>query len=711
MAKRKRKRIDIFYAYPSKPKSLEETLMSSISKVKESPLIRNADVRLRPWSDLANTGRQIVGQITDAIDRADIFACDLTYANFNVAFELGFAIGRFKRVWISLNTGIEGATKEYRRSYAGLIGVGYSGYQNGQELANAIMDEHPWTNLDDHLLGDIYRNPAPRAELPILLYMKPSLETDAVISTSEILRYSIFGSSLIVDDPKENPSPTLAWYADAIQKTDAVLIHILADDQVDALGHNVKCSFVAGLAYGLRKNILMVAHTPFACPLDYQHILRPHETAQQCSNIVQSWLSELEASIPRRRSRRPQQPSSLDIRSLSIGEFVAENEWLSLDDYFVETNAYNRAIDSQTSILVGRRGTGKTAISYAIQKELSSDKLNHVCVIKPVGYEIDALIRLLEENIHRAERGYLIESLWKFLIYSELACSVFNHIRARPAYQPTIGEEKKLLDYVERHAEILHVPFSQRLEKAVQSLLGVGSLTDTDQQRVKISESLHSHELRELREILGLVLSHNNRVAILIDNLDDPWLPGQHIEYLSDMILGLLRVGGDITSEFQHQHGWRKRAKVSVTILIRSDIFAYIHPRAAEQDKLPIQRIVWSDREVLWRLLDARLQSKAPTQFSADEIWEKVFTKDVVGLSPREFVTNTTLPRPRDAIYLVKEAIGNAVNRGHAVVSQDDFIEARKKYSEYVFRSILAEDDPRRGKRRSCLNLPDPLGG
>ncbi len=53
----------------------------------------------------------------------------------------------------------------------------------------------------------------PRLEQPPLLYLKPSLLTDAIISSEEELRKSIFKDSLIVDNPIDNPSPTLEWYA------------------------------------------------------------------------------------------------------------------------------------------------------------------------------------------------------------------------------------------------------------------------------------------------------------------------------------------------------------------------------------------------------------------------------------------------------------------------------------------------------------------
>ncbi len=215
---------------------------------------------------------------------------------------------------------------------------------------------------------------------------------------------------------------------------------------------------------------------------------------------------------------------------------------------------------------------------------------------------------------------------------------------------------------------------------------------------------LHSTSLRDLRGILGDILSGYNSVHILIDNLDAQWESNvDNIEYIAELLWGLLQVTGDIATEFRIEDYWRKAANVNLTVFLRSDIFALVQPAAPEQDKLPIQRIVWEDPEVLRRLINLRFQFGAGYEADPDTIWERLFPNDVVGLSPWEFIVSTVLPRPRDVVYLMREAIDGAINRGHQMVAQDDLLQAREKYSEFVFRSILAEDDPRKGRLEAIL--------
>ncbi|MCH7811587.1 MAG: hypothetical protein IH958_03055, partial [Chloroflexi bacterium] len=328
-----------------------------------------------------------------------------------MAFELGYAIASFKRIWISLDTTIANANRDYKRLYFGLLSVGYAAYQNHRTLADQFIADHAWSSLDDHLLNDSYRMQAPRSEQRSLLYLMPPIETDAVIATADDIEASYFSDGLLVDDPSEIPSPTLEWYAEKVHRTDAVLVHLLSNDHRDSTRHNVKASFVAGLAHGFRKPLRILAHAPFEPPIDYQDLLRSHDTAEKCRSELGRWLSGLEADFPRRRTRRVhelREPArKLDLRALTVGEPVAEHESYRLDEYFVETSNYYEALESQTAILVGRKGTGKTANLIALETKLNSDPGNHVSGIKPPGYEIDGLARVLQEGIAVSERGYL----------------------------------------------------------------------------------------------------------------------------------------------------------------------------------------------------------------------------------------------------------------------------------------------------------------
>ena len=375
--------------------------------------------------------------------------------------------------------------------------------------------------------------------------------------------------------------------------------------------------------------MIMLAHTPYESPIDYDQWLKVHDTAESCVKAAKAWLESVSDQLSHRRPRRQQAVRStstrLDLRSLFLGDPVAEHEADRLFEYFVETSSYYQALAGPLTILVGRRGTGKTAILYAIRSEMSKNRDAHVTVIKPIGYETHGLIRVLDEVRHRSERGFLIESLWKYLIYSEIATSVVAAIVSRPTYHLRTPEETAFLDYYERHSPVLSPPFSERIDKAVASLEGVGDISQASEQRLRISENLHNSKINDLRRHLGLVLASKKSLTLLIDGLDEPWGPGEHVGHLAELIAGLLGVSRFIPDDFKRSDDKVKPVEATITVLLRSDIFAFIQHILPEQDKLPIVQVTWNDQELLLRVVEERMLYDAPRERTASAVWEGMF--------------------------------------------------------------------------------------
>ena len=86
----------IFFAYASGH-------FENIDAIKRGVIEYNGHQKsyhVRLWEDLSIDGVKISQRIFDAIDECELFACDLTYLNHNVLFELGYAIARKKSLLI-----------------------------------------------------------------------------------------------------------------------------------------------------------------------------------------------------------------------------------------------------------------------------------------------------------------------------------------------------------------------------------------------------------------------------------------------------------------------------------------------------------------------------------------------------------------------------------------------------------------------------------
>ena len=190
------------------------------------------------------------------------FICDLTSLNRNVLFELGYAIAKNKRIWITLDTSLEAPVKNYRK--LGLLStIAYSGYQNSVDLTRNFFEEQPYQDLNSTIYKRIIENLESNDRKPFLFYLKSEIQTDASIELTRRLNESKI--RLVTDDPEEISGQPLIWYAQKVYSSFGVITHFISDDREEnsILLQNSKYSLISGIAFGLGKPLLMFAHSPF----------------------------------------------------------------------------------------------------------------------------------------------------------------------------------------------------------------------------------------------------------------------------------------------------------------------------------------------------------------------------------------------------------------------------------------------------------------
>jgi hypothetical protein len=685
--------VKCFFAYPSRPPSLPETIETAIDSINESQVCEATG-----WRELPIGGRLVIHRILKEIEASDVFVADLTTLNPNVLFELGYAVARNKRIWVILNPTYPDARKNYEQMKI-LTTVGYREYMNYSDILNVFFEEQPYSDLENTLYGDVIEVLSSHIDsYHGLLYLKSVVNTDASSALTRRLEKSQLG--VIIDDPNEVSIQTLAWYAQNVVNSHAVVSHLLDEERGTKFPfQNAKYSFVTGLAIGFGKRVLMVAHSPYQPPFDYQEFLVVHETARECVEAVDTWMPEVEESYEEKEERIVQEEKDLEaagiLQSIYLGDYIAENEEANLADYFIVTASYGEALRANRSMIyVGRKGSGKTANLLRLSQELGSDRRNHVSTIRPVEYDLEAIIEILKESRGRAEKGFLMESLWKFLIYTELSCELLDEITTRPAHTGILQQETEFLQFVEQNSDLILADFSLRLENAVGRLLEADLNKEPGSFRARVSEELHESLLADLRQYLGDLLEGKERVVILLDNLDKAWRRGADLDMLSEFLFGLLNVSNLIESEFQ-KHGvtWR-RANLSLIVFLRGDIFSHILMAAPEADKIAYSQIDWEDVELLRRVIEERFLTSFSGGYTREDIWTRIFVEKINGIPTAEYITDKIIPRPRDMIYFCKASLSHAINRGHTCIEEEDILKAEEEYSQYAYTTLLSETRP-----------------
>ena len=275
-----------FFAYPSTPTSIGETITTAIRKINGGQA-----VKLTPWEECRTGGKIIIEEICRVIDDCDLFCADLTGLNPNVMFELGYAIAKNKRIWLIFDTTFSESKTKFDQLRI-LTTVGYRNYCNSEDIENAFYDDQPFSDLDRTIYKDSIEPNLVPGERSTLLYLKSRHDTESSRYVSK--RVENPKIRVIVNDPKESSVQSLTWYGTKVYSVKGVVCHFTSQDREGANLHNARYALVAGMSFGMDKKLLMLEQGTSFVPIDYRDLLQQYQTAQQASTILTDWLKPIE---------------------------------------------------------------------------------------------------------------------------------------------------------------------------------------------------------------------------------------------------------------------------------------------------------------------------------------------------------------------------------------------------------------------------------
>jgi len=263
-----------FFAYPAKP----DDLRNPIERATKA-LTLSDPIKITGWPHLDIFGANIADKIRDGLSETDILICDITIANFNVYYEVGFAIGQGKIIAPVLNTSFAKATEDIQRD--GLFdNIGYCGYENSEELIKIFKE------IPGNVLLDLYAKSANQSQpLFVLDTFRKTDFRNAIISSVKESR--IFYRSF---DPVETPRfSTLSMIAE-ISASGGVIVPLLAPHIDDAERHNLRAALLAGLSHGMGRRTLLLQreHEHQIVPADYREFVHTVRDEAQSTNSSRS---------------------------------------------------------------------------------------------------------------------------------------------------------------------------------------------------------------------------------------------------------------------------------------------------------------------------------------------------------------------------------------------------------------------------------------
>lgn len=674
--------IRAFFAYPSS--ELDAVRAIHDAKAKLALSRRELDIHL--WEENDISGRPLTDPIFEHISSADMLFADVTVMNFNVTFEIGFALGLGKRVHLVRDKNIGRQTSLITR-----IGIfdtlGFVSYTEGASLAALLQDAQPDKAIP--------LNKTPNIKSPVYVLNTPESNAPMIAIVARVKRARLGFKSFI---PQEESRLSAIKAVDDVSACLGAIIPLLPASFVDAEVHNIRAAFVAGMAFAMGKATLILQPPNGPAPLDVRDMVKTFSQADDISDYVAEFALDVTEKL---QADDPLPVSKGNfLAELSIGDAIAENEFQTLGEYYLRTDQFGRASRGEVNLVVGRKGAGKTALFSQLRNEKRTNVRNIVVDLKPEGYQLIRLKEDVLDYLAEGARTHLITALFEYVLYLEICYKLLEkdkskYLRDNRLYQPYLR-----LQRVYESGDAGEGDFSERLLSISRSLVDsfkerYGNAKEQRLTSAQVTELVHKHNIREVREALSEYLEFKESVWVLFDNLDKGWsahgLSDEDVTILRCLIDAARKVQRQMQAADHHFH---------CVVFVRNDVYQLLVEASADYGKESRAVLDWHDPDLLREMLRKRLvHGVLPPDTPFDKVWMAICVSHYGGEETAHFLIERSLMRPRNLIKLVAHCRGFAVGLEHERIEVEDLDKGLKSYSldliteaDQELTDILGED-------------------
>lgn len=628
-------------------------------------------IKYEPWQFNDIGGKPLTSPIIDRIEESSFIVADITYLNPNVVYEIGFAIGNRKRAFLVRHRLTEG-DREMAQEAGIFDTLGYKDYADAEELCHLLVS---------YINPDPLAIPARLDRLAPVYVVEPPLRDQAITTMISRLKKARYRYRSF------NPAEDVRLSAvDAIRQvaTSAGVLVSLRDDSVDGgFVHNVRSLFVAGLAHGLEKPTLILCSTDLSPPLDVldqvHRYREPDDIARHIHELSLEITDYLQQADP-----TPIDTETL-LQSIRVGDPTAENEMATLANYYLRLDQYDRAVRGDVNLVVGRKGSGKTALFIQVRDRIRANKRNIVVDLKPEGYQLIKLKEEILSYLSEGARHHLITAFWEYLLLLEVAYKILekdqhvykhNHdiydlyLGLQASYE--INDFTAGGDFSERLLTL-----SQRISTSYRDKFGAHpgqKLTAGE-----VSELVYRHDIRELRQQISAYLERKQSVWVLFDNLDKGWST-QGIEVIDAIVLRCLIDAGRKLERDLRKGGH----ECHCIIFIRNDVYEHLMRNSADYGKEMRTVLDWTDPDMLREMLRLRLVSglgREARGMAFDQVWPTICVSHYNGDDTSSYIIDRSLMRPRNLLKIFNHCRGFANNFNHPKILDEDIDKGILSYS------------------------------
>lgn len=356
----------------------------------------------------------------------------------------------------------------------------------------------------------------------------------------------------------------------------------------------------------------------------------------------------------------------MDLKDILWGDDCAEND-RNLLKYFVDAKKVERMVKASKSIIVGRKGAGKSAVRKYISDYMESKADKMIVVETQPKYSF--LQEISEENENMLKNEVFYRFLWIQHLFQLALIKVGDQCAGKKVSASEEYARKMAKEY-----EMATPDFIEALTNAAQAVKvtlgekGDFGLNIENQIRRSLDVDTYTYHIKKL-------VTEEYKFCFIVDDLDLGW---DNSKAANDLLQGLLN---SITYI-------KDIINVNIFVCIRNDIYDMLMSQTTHSDKFRnCEQIRWDDLS-LKKLLIERLEFnyRDNNEEIPEDIFHTVFPEKVGNTNVENWLIERTLLRPRELIQLVRIYTENT-----SVKDVDKLKKAEESYSKWKLNDLCTE--------------------
>lgn len=326
----------------------------------------------------------------------------------------------------------------------------------------------------------------------------------------------------------------------------------------------------------------------------------------------------------------------MKICEINWGDDSAEKDPLLLE-YFVDSDALARLKNKTKNIVIGRKGSGKSALRKKLEEHFSAENNTYTINISPKYTSIRNVLND-KDIVENFGEEIFFQHTWLRQILLDCLCRIGHTSKGQYAHDSLefAREISKSLnrtskDLVENIADIL-----SKIKVKAGKLGELGLQLERELRNVAEVDSLEFH--------LSKLASDGAKLIVLVDDLDLGW---DNSDTANNLLLGLLSATSYLMSI---------SSNIYCCVFLREDVYSILIGKTQHSDKYRnVERIRWSKADLI-EILNKRInynRVKKELEWSPNP-FSMVFPATISTSNTDNWLIDRTLSRPRELIQLAR---------------------------------------------------------